>query len=253
MTSDDYDKPRPFLAHLEELRRTLLGCVAVYGVGVIAAVPLAPRIFRWLRAPLASVTDHPDQFLRSLDITGGFSIAMQLILWCGLLFSAPFMVMVIARFVFPALTRRERHVVAMASVAALILFVFGVAMGYGVTLPVGLKIMLKVHTWLGITAEWTATSYISFAVQLLLAFGLAFELPMVVLALGLLGLVSSDTLRYYRRHTVVAILILAMVLTPGPDVFSQMVMALPMMVLFELCVWTVWAVEKKRGQPEGGA
>ncbi len=244
------DPPRPFLEHLEELRWTILGCLGALALGMAVAAPLAPGILKLLRAPLAGVTDHPDQFLQSLDITGGFAIAFQIIFWCGLLLSAPVILLFIGRFVFPGLTRRERKAIRTALVGAGLLFALGVALGYLIVLPVALRVMLGLHAWMGIQAWWTVTSYVAFSVQLLIAFGLAFELPMALMVMGYLGIVSSATLRARRPHAIVVLLILAMVLTPGPDVFSQVVMAAPLVLLYELCIWSIRLFERQRLVPK---
>ena len=124
----------------------------------------------------------------------------------------------------------------------------GVGLGYFITLPIALKIFFSLHGWLGIQAEWTAPSYVAFCMQLLLLFGLAFELPVVLVSLGYFQVISSSFLRSKRRHAIVVVLILAAALTPGPDVFSQIIMAIPMIILYELCVWIVWLFEKRRLQ-----
>ena len=241
-----HDKPKPFLEHLEELRYTILWSIGVIIVGMIIAIPLAPHIFRLLRRPLSLITENPDQFLRSIEITGGLSILVQIIFWTGLLFSAPFLTFFIARFVFPGLTGRERKGLTAGVASAIALFILGVSMGYFLTLPIALRVMLQLHNWLSIQAEWTVTSYVSFAMQLLIAFGLAFELPIVIILLGYLGILSSVMLREKRRHAIVVILIIAMILTPGPDVFSQLIMAIPMILLYEFCIWVIALIEKKR-------
>ncbi|MDD5676371.1 MAG: twin-arginine translocase subunit TatC [Kiritimatiellae bacterium] len=240
------DQPKPFLEHLADLRMTLLGCLAAWGIGMAIVMPFAPRLFTLLRAPLTQITEHPEQFLRSLEITGGFSIALQIVLWGGLLVSAPFITFLLARFILPGLTRLERKALVGSLGFVAGLFILGVGIAYFITLPVALKIMFGLHDWLGIRAEWTAVSYVSFAVKLLLAFGLAFELPVVVVVLGYLGIVSAAFLRSKRRHAFVIILIIAMLLTPGPDVFSQLIMAVPMMLLYEACIWIVWMAERKK-------
>jgi len=242
----EHDTPKPFLEHLEDLRWTILGCLITLALGMAIAAPLAPEILKLLRVPLQGVTEHPDQFLQSLEITGGFAIALQIIFWCGLLLSAPFILLLIGRFVFPGLKRRERKAIRLALAFAVLLFAFGVALGYVIVLPVALRVMLGLHQWMGIQAWWTITSYVAFTVQLLIAFGLAFELPMVVMVLGYLGIVSSAMLRAKRRLAIVILLILAMLLTPGPDIFSQVVMAVPMILLYELCIWFIRLFERKR-------
>ena len=245
-TKNAEDKPKSFLDHLADLRMTLLGCLAALGIGMAVVMPLTPRLFDLLCAPLARITEHPDQFLRSLEIMGGFSIALQIVLWGGLLLSAPFITFFLARFVLPGLTHLERKTLLGSLGFVVGLFIMGVGIAYYITLPVALKIMFGLHAWLGIRAEWTAVSYVSFAVKLLLAFGLAFELPVVVVVLGYLGILSAAFLRSKRRHAIVIILLLAMILTPGPDIFSQIIMAVPMMLLYEACIWIVWLAERKK-------
>lgn len=240
------DTPKPFLEHLEELRWTILGCLISLALGMAVAAPLSPIILRLLRAPLAGVTDRPDQFLQSLEITGGFSIALQIAFWGGLLLSAPIILLLIGRFIFPGLKRRERKAISAALAFALVLFAFGVFLGYRIILPVALRVMLGLHQWMGIQAWWTVTSYVAFTIQLLIAFGLAFELPMALMVLGYLGIVSSALLRSKRRYAIVILFSLAMVLTPGPDIFSQVVMAVPLVLFYEICIWAIRLFERKR-------
>lgn len=240
-----WDRPKPFLDHLDEFRSVLLRSIAALALGIAVSIPLAPGIFRLLRAPLSDVTDHPERFLRSIEITGGVSIVMQIVVWSGLLLSAPFLVFFIGRFVFPGLTRRERKAILGGLVLAVGLFVMGVMLCYFVTLPIALRVMFRFHDWLSIQVEWTVTSYVAFSMRLLIAFGLAFELPIVVLILGYLGVVSSAMLRSKRRHAIVVILVIAMVLTPGPDVFSQLIMGIPMILLYESCIWIIWLYERR--------
>jgi len=111
---------------------------------------------------------------------------------------------------------------------------------------VALRVMLRLHQWMGIQVWWTVTSDVAFAVQLLIAFGLALELPMIIMVLGYLGIVSSTMLRAKRPYAIVVLLILAMVLTPGPDVFSQVILAVPLILLYELCILATRLFERKR-------
>jgi sec-independent protein translocase protein TatC len=246
MEKENLDRPKPFLEHLEELRWTVIWCLLALVLGMAVALPLAPWILKWLRAPLAGITDRPDQFLQSMEITGGFMIAFQTALWCGVLISAPVILLLIGRFVFPGLKRSERRAISLGLGSAVLLFILGAALCYFIVLPVALRVMLELHRWMGIQAWWTVTNYVSFVIQLLIAFGLAFELPMVLMVLGYLGVISSATLRSKRPYAIVILLALAMVLTPGPDVFSQVVMAAPLIILYELCVWSIRLFERKR-------
>lgn len=238
---------KPFLEHLEDLRRALVGCIMALVAGIAIAAPLTPYLLQWLTWPLQQVGGDTQLILRSLDVGGAVSVSLRITFWAGLILSAPFLTMFIGRFIFPGLTDAERGVIRGVSVLAVVLFAGGVFLGYRLMLPAALRMMLATHVWLGIRAEWTVTSYTAFASQMLLGFGFVFELPTVLLVLGKLGLVNSRQLRTYRRHAVVAALVVGMVLTP-PDVFSQLLMSCPLIILYELCIWAVWLTERQRAK-----
>jgi sec-independent protein translocase protein TatC len=229
---------KPLVAHLDDLRRALAWGLGALVIGMGLAAALAPRLLAVLKAPLAKVTPNPDSFLRALEVTGALSVATQTIVWGGALIAAPAILGAIAWFVFPALTARERRTVLAGMAFAALLFGGGVAFCYFLALAPALKVMLWFNDWLGIGIEYvTVTSYVGFVLKLLLSFGLTFELPMALWILGRLGLVTAAQLRAKRRHAVVAILILAMVITPTQDPFSQLLLAGPLIVLYELCLW----------------
>jgi sec-independent protein translocase protein TatC len=247
------DEPRddglvkPFLAHLDDLRRMLLVCIAALALGIVVAIPLAPRILDLLRAPLHGIVENPDQYLRSFDPVGALSVAMQLVFWSGLLLASPVILGAVAWFIVPALRPGEKRVLGGMLAFAAALFAGGVLLGYFYALPAGLRAMLWVNEWLGLRVEFfQVTSYIGFVLKLLLAFGLTFELPAILLALGQVGLVHSRQLRHYRRHAFVLILVVAMVITPTTDPFSQILLALPLALLYELTIWLIWARERRQ-------
>lgn len=249
---DGPDESKPFLEHLEDLRTALLRSVASLGIGMLVAAPLAPAILRWLKRPLFLVFPDPkdiEQFLWNWEVTGAFTLAMKIMFWAGLIFSAPFILLFIAQFVFPGLTAREKAVIRHSSGAAVALFASGVFLAYRFCLPVALRAMWGINRWLGVRPLWTISSYIGFTLQFLLAFGLVFELPIVLFILGRLGLVTAAGLRAYRRHVYVALFILAAVLTP-PDIFSQLLMGLPLVVLFEGCILLIASSENPRQPSE---
>jgi sec-independent protein translocase protein TatC len=172
----------------------------------------------FLRAPLKGLVENPDAFLWSMDVAGAFTSTMRMAMWSGLVLAAPFLLLIIGAYLMPALTATERQAVRGVGVLSVLLFAFGVWLGYRFTLPFALSAMFTLHDWLGVQAQWTLTSYVTFTTQTLVAFGLAFEIPVVLLILGRLGIVTSAWLRQYRRHAVVAALVVGAVLTP-PDIF----------------------------------
>jgi len=246
---------KPFVEHLEDLRSVILWSGGALLVAMLVAIPLAPYVVQLLKIPLAKAGVNPDEFLKVLSVTGGFSMAMKVIFWTGLLISLPMIVFQIGRFIFPGLTRRERRMVLYVSGFAGFLFIGGVLLGYYFAVSTALICLFQINAWLGIECTFVElTNYITFVLQLLVCFGLAFELPVVILALGALGLVSYAWLSKYRRHAIVALMFLAMVLTPSTDAITMLIMAVPMIILYEFCIWALWVMERKsgsRGQVSG--
>ena len=241
---DPVPEMKSFLEHLEDLRNTLLRSLLALGIGISVVIPFIPAILDLLKAPLVGMVPDPDRFLRSLEVAGAFTVAMRIAFWSGLLLSMPFILIFVGGFVFPALTRKEQRVIRKACALAVILFAFGVLLGYYFTLPFALRAMFVLNEWLGIAAEWTLSSYVAFTTQLLIAFGLSFELPVVLLVLGRLGIITAAQLRSGRRVAIIVILIIGAILTP-PDVVSQLIMSIPLLILYEVCVWMVWGWERK--------
>ena len=248
------DRVQSILAHLEDLRRMLFRCLLALVVACVACIPLARPLLRWLQAPLWQVAaqNHYELELITTSPVEGFMQLVKMVFATGVLVSLPFMVFFVARFVFPGLKPVERKYLAWGGLAGAALFAVGVGFGYVLTLPVAVKFMFYFNNALGTTANWKIDAYLGFVLQLLIGFGLAFELPLVLLALGRLGVVSTAQMRLYRRHVIVGILVVAMVLTP-PDVPSQLQMAIPLVVLYELCIWILRLLERRDRKSKEGA
>jgi len=237
---------KPFFQHLEDLRRALVWSLSALLIGMGLSGYFAPTLFKILKAPLKGVVPNPDTFIRTLDVTGGMNVAMQTIFWGGVLLSTPVIAFSLCWFVFPGLTRRERRMVLGGLLFAGCLFFTGVLMCYFMALTPALEIMLWFNSWMGIGIEYfTVTSYTGFVLKLLLSFGLTFELPVVILILGYLGIVNSSHLRGKRRHAIVIILIVSAIITPTQDPFCQLLLAVPLVALYELCIWMMWARERR--------
>lgn len=168
--------------------------------------------------------------LRYDEPSSAFMVSMKIGLFGGLFLALPFVVYFIWSFVSPGLRDRERRIAVRASVVAAGLFLAGAAFGYGF-LYLGIPAMAG-FAEPGVTNNWSYESYLSFSFMMVLAFGVSFELPLAVMVIVRLGLVTTRTLAKLRPYMIVAILVVAAILTP-PDVISQVSMAVPMWLLFE--------------------
>ncbi len=242
MLGTENEKEMPFLDHLEELRITTFKCLAVLVAAFLVAIPLAPFALRMLITRLEGLVPNPESFLITLDVSGAFIMTVKLALWFGILMSSPFLLLFLGQFIFPGLRVIERKAILYSLGASLGLFLFGVLMGFHATLPLALRFMMNLNEWLNIAPQWTVNSYVAFCVHLMIGFGLAFQLPIVILVLGKMGILDSKILREKRRHVLIGLLVVAMVLTP-PDIITQMMMAIPLFILYEICIWILFSTE----------
>ena len=247
------DREQSFLEHLTEFRTMLLRCLLTLSIAIVLCIPLAKPLLNWLRAPLLQVAaqnNYKIELITSSPIEG-FLQVMSVILATGILLSLPLIIYFVAQFVFPGLKEGEQKMLVFGGLAGAVLFACGVALGYAVTLPVAIKVMFWFNTFLGTSAYWKIDTYLGFVMQLLIGFGLAFELPLILLLLGHLGIISTAQMCKYRRHVIVAILVIAMILTP-PDVLSQIQMAIPLYILYELCILILRFRERSAGKEKKG-
>jgi sec-independent protein translocase protein TatC len=243
--ADDYnDPPRPFLEHLIDLRDCLLHCAIAWVLCLIVVVPFAPTITAWLIAPAGQSRD----MVQGLGWTAGFSILMKIMLWGGTGLSLPFLLFFLLRFIFPGLKRSERTIIVFSLFTSTVLFGLGVWMAYAATLEVAIKVLQQINTWVGIKVDIVKLDeHVDIVIKTIIAFGLAFQMPLLLLVLGWMGVIPSEALRSRRRVAIVAIFVIAMILTP-PDPVSQIIMALPMCVLYEVCIWVIKLRELARGK-----
>ena len=248
---DKGGEEKPFLDHLEDLRWVLLMIVAAWASATVLAFAFAPRLLSLVRQPLERMLERSGEtaaaagILRSLSPADTFLMSFKLAGLFGLIVSLPIILWVVGRFLLPALTAAERRLLLPAFLFGGGLFAAGVLFAYAAILPVTLSFFWSYTRRLGIRPEWTVGSYVSLVGQLILAFGLAFEFPAVILLLVKLGVVTYDMLRKIRPYAVVIILIVAGVLTP-PDVVTQVLMAVPLLALYELCVQLSRVIARKR-------
>jgi sec-independent protein translocase protein TatC len=183
--------------------------------------------------------------MSGLKPTEAFMLSMKLSFVAGVVVSFPLLLLFVLQFVLPGLHSHEKKVLWPAMTIGFGLFLTGAAFAYYMVLPRALLFFAEWSEGMGISNDWRIGEYISFATQFTLLFGLSFELPVVVMVFVKLGLLSYETMSKTRSYAIVGIFVAAAVLTPTPDAFTLMLMALPMIILYEICIWLAYFDQKK--------
>ena len=238
----DADK-QPFLGHLEELRKRLVAVAIAVGVGFAISYAFAERLFNLLILPLKAVMPEGDQLIFT-NLPEMFFTYLKVAFLSGVLLTAPFIFYQLWMFIAPGLYRREKKYVIPFVVASTILFVGGALFGYFVVFPFGFKFFI------GFSNEYvkalpSVKQYFSFAIKLLFAFGIVFELPVVIFFLTKMGIVTPELLSKKRKYAILLTFVLAAILTP-PDVITQCMMAGPLIILYEIGILVARIARNKK-------
>jgi sec-independent protein translocase protein TatC len=185
------------------------------------------------------------RMMSALRPTEGFMLSMKLSFVAGIVVSFPLLLLFILQFVLPGLHSNEKRVLWPAMAVGFGLFLTGAAFAYYMVLPRALLFFAEWSGNMGISNDWRIGEYISFATQFTLLFGASFELPVVVMVFVKLGLLSYETMSRTRSYAIVGIFVTAAVLTPTPDAMTLCLMAAPMIILYEICIWLAYFDSKK--------
>ena len=232
----EVEERAPFLEHLEELRRRLIISLAGVAVGFAVSYWKIKEIFDYLAHPLQK-SMREDTAIVMIKMTEGFLTYLKLAFYAGFLLASPLVIYQVWAFVSPGLYRREKKLILPLVAASSLLFAGGVVFAYAVVLPFGIRYLLE-FVGTNIQATLSMSSYVSFTCLFMILFGVVFQLPMVLLVLSHLGLVKARQLGRSRRYVLLLSFLLGAVLTP-PDIFSQSLMAVPVLFLFEISIWLV--------------
>ena len=241
------DMEKPFLDHLEDLRGLILKCAGAIGTGALLGVAGIGTVMEILRWPLRQAQGEGASTgtLLALQVTDPMTVTLQIGLGAGILLSLPLVLYFVGVYLMPALDSRERRMLLPAFLAGAFLFLLGVAFCYFLVLPRALSFFQDFNRWLGLETSWTMASYTDFVLQMLVGFGLSFELPLGMVLLARLGILQRVTVVAHRRHAVVVLLVLAACVTPTSDPFNLGLMFVPLYGLFELgLVGMGWAERK---------
>ncbi len=227
------EEKQPFLGHLEELRKRLVAISIGVGVAFVVCYIFSERLFQYLIMPLKAVLPEGDRLIFT-NLPEMFITYLKVSLIAGILLAAPYIFYQVWLFIAPGLYQREKKYVIPFVLFSTILFVGGALFGYFVVFPFGFKFFL------GFSNEYvkalpSVKQYFSFSIKLLFAFGVVFELPVVVFFLTKMGIVTADFLKKQRKYAILLTFVIAAILTP-PDVATQCMMAGPLIILYEISI-----------------
>jgi len=235
----DPEKRMPFLDHLEELRWTLVRSLAAVMVCAILAYIYSKEIVVLLHQPA------PDVKLIFLSPTEAFMTYLKVALYAGLVIALPYVSWEFWRFIVPGLSAKERKLVPPIVLFTVVCFLLGAAFAYFIVIPFGLKFLVIGFQNDFLTANITIGKYLGFVMTMVLVFGVVFELPVLAYFLSLIGLLTPQFLRSKRRYGIVIIFIVAAIITP-PDAFTQSMLAIPLLILYEISIWVSAAVQRSK-------
>lgn len=244
-------KEMALLDHVVELRTRLIRAVIAIVAMFAIALFFSNQILEFLKIPLLKSLPAGTPSRAALHFTSPtdvFVISLQVSFLAAVVVGAPFWLYQFWKFVEPALYPNEKRKILPFAVSSIAFFWMGMLFCYFGMLPVTMQYLIGVGIEVG-TPMITITEYVSLVNMLFLGFGLVFETPLVLILLALLGILSATSLREFRRYAVVVILIVAAILTPSPDILSQVVMAIPMYLLYELSIFVISRIEKRSVQP----
>jgi sec-independent protein translocase protein TatC len=239
------DATMPLTAHLEELRWRIVKALVAVMIAFGGCYFYSDRVFELLTRPLVSLGDTRMQLIGT-GITEAFFTRLKVSLIAAVFVASPVMFYQLWGFVEPGLVERERRTAIPFVLAATIFFVSGATFCYVLVFPVGYAFFLQEYANIGVAPQIRISEYLSFAARMLLAFGITFEMPVMTFFLARLGMVDHRMLVRGTRYAIVIIFIVAAVLTPGPDVASQMLMAGPLLLLYVLSIGVAYVFGRRK-------
>lgn len=256
--SDD-TKEQTFWEHLDDLRKVIFRIVVVLFVLVVAlfffknelfTIVLAPthddflfyRLLQHLSESLQMPSLCPDKFdvtLINTELTGQFMAHLRVSFYAAIIVGMPYFIYLIFSFIRPALYDSERRKILKTLIIGQVLFLIGIALSYFIIFPLSFRFLALYEVDEMVSNMTNLNSYIDTMVMLTVMMGIMFELPLVSMLLAKLGFISSSMMTKYRRHAILAILVVSAILTPTTDAFTLLLVGLPIYVLYEVSIWVV--------------
>ena len=252
------DDKMPFLSHLEELRKRIIISLVAVGIGFVLTFNFSEEILGWLKRPLSTNLSiqrkYPFLFIVKkanlpdlvfLAPAEAFWTHIKIAFFSGLFLAAPVVLFEIWKFVAPGLLEKEKRYAGPFVVFSTLFFIIGLAFCYFLVLPFALNFLLTYKTE-HLKPMLSVGYYVDFTFKFLLAFGLIFELPLILALASRMGLVTPEFLARNRKYAILINFIIAAILTPTPDIFNQSLMAIPMCLLYEVGIWAAKLVRRRK-------
>ncbi len=244
------DEEKPFLEHLEDLRTMIVRIVMTLVVSTIITFVFYKELFKGILYPLVlsglvKSLEEAQGYLINTGVAGPFMMAINVSLIAAVIISFPLLLIYLLQFILPGLKPKEKRLLFPAIGIGTGLFLGGATFAYWVVLPKALLFFDQFAESLGARQMWELSEYITFSTRFILVFGISFELPVIVMALVKLDFLNFKLMKSTWRHALVAITLFAAIITPTPDVLTLMLMSGPLYVLYAICVWLAYIMEKK--------
>ncbi len=252
VSSSSEETRMSLVEHLTELRDRLIKIVLAVALGAVIAFFFYNQIFHFLLGPYENIANSGNSLtggkLLQVDPLEGFGIRMKLAAYGGIAIAMPVILWQIWRFVTPGLYEHERRYALAFVASALLLFVMGAGLAF-LTLPQALKWLVSIGGADNFVTAFAPSKYFTLITYMMLAFGIGFEFPIVLVFLQLVGVLSVATLRRYRRYAFVGITVLVAIITPSGDPISMLMLSLPMVLFYEGAIVVGRMIERRRAAP----
>ena len=248
------DDRLPLLTHLDELRKRLFWSIVAVSVGVVVAAIFNGFVFDALLWPLQQVKGLPETAYQITTFSPAEPFMVSLKVWvaAGLILASPILIWELWAYVAPAFTPTEKRYFYPVVIASTLLFLGGVALAYFLVLPRGLGFLLNFSSGY-FNVQNRASDYFTFMALFILAFGVVFELPVVLVLLARVGVVDDKFLRKHRRYSILILALASAIITPSQDAFSMLAMFVPLYILYEISIVLARIVQPKKVAEEGAS
>jgi len=235
------DSPKPFLEHFREARKRILIFFTTWAFGSSLSYLFSEEIFGLLLVPFVKETQKNPHTIIYLGLTEAFTTYLKVALWGGIFLSFPMLVYQLWKFISPGLQSKEKSIVKPCFIISPFLFSLGALFSYFVVIPLAWRFFLSFENSslpLPLLLEARMSDYFSLTFSFLISFGLSFQFPLILIGLAHLRIISSRGLALNRKYAIILIFVVAALLTP-PDVLSQILLAIPLMILYEGTIWII--------------